>query len=910
MAKSKSFSESEKKKTFTDLGSYERSISSITNSFANQDSILKAIQNKMESTKGTITSLGKILQSNNDLTKSQKDAITESVAEYKQFQVAISKARIEQKKGIITQSEYNELIIKGKESYDDFVKSISASGKSAKAIIPILENMGKEMESFAEAAKRSKKILEGVNTTLDQIGGSGVQGMRELTDVIKSATSGGKGLTTALFALGAAAGALAYNYGLVGDKVKDVAGFDKKIAEISGNIAIANLEIERGGFGGKNFVAERAAAEFAASIKQSAASFRAAAKTALFGKGLGSVGYGAGQLELAGISAQTIADGMKAAANETGRMPTGKIGADMAIMAARTGQSAEGIASINDAFMRMDGVSEKTALNLQEGVRAMADKAGVNLGGVIEEMAGASKEMLGYQIKSSSALSKQVIFAKSMGVSFNEIAKAGQGMVLNYKDSIKAEMSLSAMLGKNVDLSEVRAKFAAGDTIGAMKSLKAQGLNPAEMDMFQQQQLQSALGGMDLTSLQKIATRTGTTGGELKAGVAGAGNQQFLATTQAAQATLNAENASISSDTAITLAEIDKQFEIAKQDAIINNTGKLNELNVALIKEQGLKDATIGLTTAMYGLITALALSGVGELFKSGFKSLFSKGAPKIPIPSGPLTKTGLPDMRYTANKLPPASVADDVVKAGSKGVGMMGKVGKFVKGLGVVGTVLGAGFDYKNRKDEGQTTTQAAVGTGAGVIGGIAGAKGGAAAGAAIGALFGGVGAVPGALIGGLLGGAGGYLGASYLSDKATGVGKKAEVKVQAKKTAKIEEKTKITEAAKVGGVSVATTISNSEKFLQDKLTYMSGNLERVVDRTNRTMINTAATTKELTTLNTNTKAIMNLTKTIEALTVATYQGSRDVSVKIDGKKVAYSYNKYTENTKSTGPGITTAKK
>jgi hypothetical protein len=73
--------------------------------------------------------------------------------------------------------------------------------------------------------------------------------------------------------------------------------------------------------------------------------------------------------------------------------------------------------------------------------------------------------------------------------------------------------------------------------------------------------------------------------------------------------------------------------------------------------------------------------------------------------------------------------------------------------------------------------------------------------------------------------------------------------------------------------------------------------------------MINTAATTKELTTLNTNTKAIMNLTKTIEALTVATYQGSRDVSVKIDGKKVAYSYNKYTENTKSTGPGISTTK-
>jgi hypothetical protein len=35
-------------------------------------------------------------------------------------------------------------------------------------------------------------------------------------------------------------------------------------------------------------------------------------------------------------------------------------------------------------------------------------------------------------------------------------------------------MQLSAMLGKNVDLSEVRAKFASGDQKGALDALKAQ----------------------------------------------------------------------------------------------------------------------------------------------------------------------------------------------------------------------------------------------------------------------------------------------------------------------------------------------------------------------------------------------------------------------------------------------------
>jgi hypothetical protein len=111
-------------------------------------------------------------------------------------------------------------------------------------------------------------------------------------------------------------------------------------------------------------------------------------------------------------------------------------------------------------------------------------------------------------------------------------------------------------------------------------------------------------------------------------------------------------------------------------------------------------------------------------------------------------------------------------------------------------------------------------------------------------------------------------------------------------------------------GNKSVATTIANSEKFLQDKLTYMSGNLERVVDRTNRTMINTAATTKELTTLNTNTKAILNLTKQIEALTVATYTGAKTATkISIDGKTVAKAYNRYSDNTRSVNADNSTTK-
>jgi hypothetical protein len=856
-------------KALRDLDEYENSLSSITNSLGKQSDAYNLINKNLKKTNEFVRSTADLIEHSTKLTDSNKKAILKAAEAYKDTKKTIADSVVGLSKGEKTQSEYNKAIIDSYKNYQKLVDSIDTSTKAGRETAKAFQIATTEMESFANAAKRSEKILEGVNTTLDQIGGSGVQGMRELTDVMKTATNGGKGLTTALFALGAALGALAYNYGLVGDKVGLVAGFDKDLIETQKNIDLIDNKI-KGAFAG-----ETAAGNFVFQVQQMVASFQAASKTALFGKGVGSVGYGAGQLELAGISAQTIADGMKAAANETGRMPTGKIGADMAIMAARTGQSAEGIASINDSFMRMDGVSEKTALNLQEGVRAMADKAGVNLGGVMEEMAGASKEMLGYQIKSGSALARQVVFAKSMGVSFNEIAKAGQSMVLNYKDSIKAEMSLSAMLGKNVDLSEVRAKFASGDTEGAMKALKAQGLNPAEMDMFQQQQLQSALGGMDLTSAQKIATRTGRGGGELKAGAVGAGNQQFLSATEQAQRELAIQTANISVTQASFNIKQDAKAAAAVQQAIIDNLpasidgkpvlGKDGKpigrggLEVEKVQTEGLKGLFTGLETMLFGLGAA----AIGSLLPAGAKKLMGKGAPTVPTSTSPTGKLRGPNGQYLPNKLPPASVADDVAKAGSKGAGMMGKVGKFAKFGGkllgkvaaplAIGMAIYDGFQGFNA-DKSAATGDKILNAGSSILSGLS---------------F------------GLLG-----------KDSDT---------IKAEADAR---------ATTPGNKSVATTISNSEKFLQDKLTYMSGNLERVVDRTNRTMINTAATTKELTTLNTNTKAIMNLTKTIEALTVATYQGSRDVSVKIDGKKVAYSYNKYTENTKSTGPGISTTKK
>lgn len=127
-------------------------------------------------------------------------------------------------------------------------------------------------------------------------------------------------------------------------------------------------------------------------------------------------------------------------------------------------------------------------------------------------------------------------------------------------------------------------------------------------------------------------------------------------------------------------------------------------------------------------------------------------------------------------------SVNQNRVITGARGVLSKVKVPPAVgKVAGPIGTVLFAGLEYSGRKESGQTTSQAAIGTAASVAGGLAGAAGGAEigalAGGAIGALFAGVGAVPGAaiggIIGGILGGLGGSWAASSIADTATGANK-----------------------------------------------------------------------------------------------------------------------------------------
>lgn len=584
------------KASVSDYEDMDDTMISIGNSLKKNNKFVDQQSKAFDAVKIATTSIAMELSNGAAANKKTQAQVEAASNAYKSMHTSIAQVNKEYALGKISNQERISQIKEQSEAFRDVVSVIDMSTIKSEDLTAQLSAMGKEAESFAEEMKNSQMQSERLDSVFDSF--SGIPALGEVNTLLKTNIKDTVAFKAAVFALGAALGKAAYDYfgapmkaalqqekeieqGRIDGiaeraKMQSDAGFiDRKAAEgyskiqeESDNNRIETAHNVAQAMNEAAFAGQKAANAFSASMQSGAAQFQRAAKTALFGKSIGSIGYGAAQMQLAGIGADKIASAMESAGAATGKMPTAKAAADMAVMAERTGQSVDDIASINEAFQRMDGMSAEVAMNMQEGMRNMADQAGIGLGNLMREVAESSKEALGYQIKSGPALAKAVAYTQSMGLNFGDVAKAGKNMVMNYKDSIKAEMQLSSMLGEQVDLAEVRAKFAAGDQAGALESLKAQGLDPADMDMFQQQALQDALGGMDLNSLSKVANNTGKEA-SLSGGNAKAGNQEFLTKTQQAEASLNAQEASISANQAIIDAKLSGQIA----DSFINSDG-------------------------------------------------------------------------------------------------------------------------------------------------------------------------------------------------------------------------------------------------------------------------------------------------------------------------------------------------
>lgn len=711
------------KESLTNFDAIDDTMASIGNTLQKNRELQNTFNTLLDSTKTKLSSVAAIVEAS-EFDDRQLGHIDAAGKAYANMNTSIAAAASNLQNGRVTQQEYNDIVRQSVETFDSLVSAIDTSTAAGRDLVEVFTRGRQEVESFNQAAKRSSAALDTMNTAIDQVGSSGIPLTQEFGNVLKNVVEGNAdGARIALTALGAAAGKLAFDYFGADYKASVKAANDVKQTQIDGarNVAQAQNAL--------SFAAQKSASDFGFQLQSMAAQFNSASKTALFGKGLGSVGYAASQLQLAGISAETIANATAAASKAGNGSP--KLAADMAIFAERSGLSVDNIANVQQAFKLLDGVSASSALNMTEGTAAMAEQAGLNVGDIMNEVASASEMALSYQIQSGNALARQVVYAKSLGVSFNEVAKAGQDMVLNYKDSIKAEMSLSAMLGKNVDLSEVRAKFASGDQEGALKALQAQGLDPSQMNMFQQQQLQSALGGMDLNTLQKIATpgyqEDADIGkvGKLEEKSAKAANDAYLTMKQSAASALATQEAMIAGQKAVS-------------DAALSTIETATFQNSAAYRQYLADSAKLDIDRMFsenLGGAIAAAIGGVLGNFAPNILKMFKGGG---------------------------GNAAPGIMKS------LTGPMsGKAIAGGSALGGVISGGLAFMNKKEEveargitGDQATGEAVGAGL-LQGGLA------AGGAALGAAFGGpLGMMVGGFLGDSLGG--------WINENAPGVAAK----------------------------------------------------------------------------------------------------------------------------------------
>lgn len=224
-----------------------------------------------------------------------------------------------------------------------------------------------------------------------------------------------------------------------------------------------------------------------------------------------------------------------------------KLATAAAGLATQYKSSADDVLSMSNTFRLMDKSSAETGANMAAGVGAFAKLNDMSPAQLFKQMADSQEEIFKYSNFTTSQFATQAVLLAKMNTSMSTMSKASDSMVLNYKDSIKAEMSLSAMLGKNVNLSEVRAKLMSGDMAGGASALKTAlgGVDINSMNAFQKQSLSQATG-MDINELMNLTQSKG-------GGAAGTISEKNAAKTGAAiaQGALNQDIANEASKLAL-----------------------------------------------------------------------------------------------------------------------------------------------------------------------------------------------------------------------------------------------------------------------------------------------------------------------------------------------------------------------
>jgi len=680
----------EAKDLFEDMSDIDESVKSIGQGIDKNNKGYKTFSKFAETIKASSQSIATTLGKQNDLTINEVKYIKKvNSAKNKFFNEEKRLGKLLKNK-VINEQQYNKYSEAAAKNYAKTVDGFEATSESGKQIKKSLEATADGAMDFTKNIQKADGFME---SFLSNMEGS-VPLANEIGSVFKSLGNGGAGIKAAIGALAGAATYLAYKQGMMGDYFGKVASFNMKDQIVENEIALKKAQ------NSASFAIQEAGVQFGAQMATAASDFKQDMRNAFFGEALTQLGTkAAAMLAKAGFSAKDIAEGSLSVAGNlgAGAASSQRLGKEVAVFSKYMGIGADQATDLAANFRIVDNSNAESALNMLEGTRQMAVMMGLNPGDVMRDMADSTKEIAQYNFRSGKELQKQVIAVKAMGGNFNKIATAGRNMVLNYKDSIKAEMELSAMLGKSINLSEVRAKFASSDIPGAVKALQDElgGMDLSSLDFFSKDAISNALGGMDFEEIAKagkgqygeIAKNTK----DLDAGIDKSSRAVVKASLeQTNNQRLNIEY-SIAETKTMNAAAIQAQASIAQQqiqnqkslnDVMIDNDYLQLKANLAFLRTLGTELPGMLMSGLVGGLASFLPqiLSGAWKMISGGGISSVAGGAGGITAASAGTFAAGAAGFWSLGKGM--YNVGSNEAQRGGKGGGWQ-TAGNVVAGIG-----------------------------------------------------------------------------------------------------------------------------------------------------------------------------------------------------------------------------------
>lgn len=556
---------------FKDL---DNELISIGNIMGKNNKTYDIMSDRVKTIKSVSEDISTELQKGAASNKETQEKVEEAARTYVEMNAEIMRIGKKRQKNKITEDEYASAINEQYVHFKDIYDTIDLTAIKSEELVTLLKSMNSEASKFS-GLMMSSKDAQGVNTIQSTAS--------SVTQSAVGSIPGGSAAASAaeLAAEGAYMAAMAKLIQASGQVV--LAGANLRVTQVErlGEQMQKDLDIqiqfsENVARMAGNIPTLAAAFDFDTDLMKMNAEFQAASKTAFLGSGLGSIKYGGAQLQLAGISAEQLVSTMNEMST-AGNSASKDLAVNTAIFARKTGIASGDVSQLVGQFRMLDKTGAGEAFTDLEKSLSGAGLEGYNVADIANEMKDSGALALQYNIRSSKELIKQVKSVRDMGGSFVKISEAGKSMVLNYKDSIRKEMELSAMLGENVDLSEARALFAAGKNDEAFGVLKSSGIleKAQSQGLFGTQALSAALGGMDLEQLAAGKFEKGDSKGIVS-------NQTFLNSLQDALKNLRIDVANIE----ITRAN-QKLMQVDRlENALIYSSGEVLRLAATKKTEQ------------------------------------------------------------------------------------------------------------------------------------------------------------------------------------------------------------------------------------------------------------------------------------------------------------------------------------